>query len=171
MKPALIRSVDAQGRIILPVEIRRTMGISSGDILEIRPSDQGIYLSKYKANVSGKRQIKKYLNLLYSATGCSMAICNCDEVLVSKGIFLREGTAITKDLSDIICTGKEMQIAEKLPAVESEKVFADTVLPLALPMGPSALILFRSNGAPITEQERICARMISSLINISESLD
>lgn len=90
MKPALIRSVDAQGRIILPVEIRRTMGISSGDILEIRPSDQGIYLSKYKANMSGKRQIKKYLNLLYSATGCSMAICNCDEVLVSKGIFLRE---------------------------------------------------------------------------------
>lgn len=117
MKPALIRSVDAQGRIILPVEIRRTMGISSGDVLEIRPSDQGIYLSKYKANVSGKRQIKKYLNLLYSATGCSMAICNCDEVLVSKGIFLREGTAITKDLSDIICTGKEMQITEKLSLI------------------------------------------------------
>ena len=30
MKPAMIRSVDAQGRIILPVEIRRTMGISTG---------------------------------------------------------------------------------------------------------------------------------------------
>lgn len=136
MKPALIRSVDAQGRIILPVEIRRTMGISSGDILEIRPSDQGIYLSKYKANVSGKRQIKKYLNLLYSATGCSMAICNCDEVLVSKGIFLREGTAIAKDLSDIICTGKEMQIAEKLPAVESEKVFCGYRTPACTSYGP-----------------------------------
>ena len=58
MKPAMIRSVDAQGRIILPVEIRRTMGISDGDMLEIHPAENGIYLSKYKNNSVGDQRIK-----------------------------------------------------------------------------------------------------------------
>lgn len=171
MKPAMIRSVDAQGRIILPVEIRRTMGISDGDMLEIHPAENGIYLSKYKNNSVGDQRIKKYLHLLYSTTGCSIVVCNCREVLFSKGIFLREGTPISHTLADKVNLCREILITEELPIIDSGIFFADTVFPLTSPLlsiETTALILLRNGKMPITDQERICAKLVASLINTLE---
>lgn len=171
MKPAMIRSIDAQGRIILPVEIRKTMGISTGDMLEIRPAEGGIYLSKYKNSCMETQKIKKFLHLLYSTTGCNIAICSYKEILFSKGIFLREGTLINHKLSQIIDTGKEMHVTDSLPIIESQKHMVDTVIPLTSPLlfaDTWALVLLNNGKSPVTEQERICARLIASLINSLE---
>ena len=45
----IIRRIDDLGRIVIPREIRRRMGIVDGDPLEIFYSEEenGIYLSKY----------------------------------------------------------------------------------------------------------------------------
>lgn len=169
MKPAIIRSIDAQGRIILPAEIRRTMGLYEGDILEIQPSGQGIYLSKYKSGSAGDQYLKKYLNLLYSVTGCSVAICSCDEIIASRGIFLRNGTPVGSELSEIICRGEETRVKEDMPFLNSGHLLVDTVFPLtSLLLEPCALILFKNGKNGITDQERICARMIARLMNTSE---
>lgn len=171
MKPAIIRSVDAQGRIILPVEIRRTMGISDGDVLEIHPAENGIYLSKYKNNSFGDQRIKKYLHLLYSTTSCSIAVCNKKEILFSKGIFLREGTPISQALSELIKSGKEIHITESVPILESSFLLADTVFPLTSPLlsvEPTALVLLQCEKTPITDQERICSKLVVSFINTLE---
>lgn len=171
MKPAMIRSIDAQGRIILPVEIRKTMGISTGDILEIRPAEGGIYLSKYKTTSMGTQKIKKLLHLLYSTTGCSIAVCSCEKILFSKGIFLREGTPISHRLSQIVDAGKETHITDNLPIIDSQRYLVDTVIPLTSPLlftDACALVLLNNEKSPVTEQEQICAKLIASLINTFE---
>lgn len=43
----IIRRVDDLGRIVLPKEVRRKVGISEGTPMEILTSDEGIVLKKY----------------------------------------------------------------------------------------------------------------------------
>jgi len=44
----IIRRVDELGRIVLPIELRRTLDISERDMLEISVADSCIILKKYQ---------------------------------------------------------------------------------------------------------------------------
>ena len=49
MKPTgIVRKVDELGRVVLPIEIRRTLGIEVKDSLEIFVDDGMIILRKYE---------------------------------------------------------------------------------------------------------------------------
>lgn len=50
-KYGIIRRIDDLGRIVIPREIRRDMGISEGDPLEMVKTDEGLLVRPYpKAN-------------------------------------------------------------------------------------------------------------------------
>lgn len=44
----IVRPVDALGRVVIPVEIRRNLGIETEDSLEIFVDEQYIMLKKYE---------------------------------------------------------------------------------------------------------------------------
>ncbi|WP_020614891.1 AbrB/MazE/SpoVT family DNA-binding domain-containing protein [Paenibacillus daejeonensis] len=44
----IVRKVDELGRIVIPIELRRTLGISEKDPLEIFVDDERIMLRKYE---------------------------------------------------------------------------------------------------------------------------
>ena len=44
----IVRPVDALGRVVIPIELRRTLGIKTDDSLEIFVDDQYIMLKKYE---------------------------------------------------------------------------------------------------------------------------
>lgn len=44
----IVRKVDELGRLVLPMELRRTMNIHVGDPMEILTSEEGIILRPYK---------------------------------------------------------------------------------------------------------------------------
>lgn len=168
MKPAIIRTLDAQGRIILPVEIRRTMGLSLGDVLEIRPVENGVLLSKYHRTASGNPLLRKYLNILYSVSRCSCAICTADEILMAKGRYLPEGTEISSELAGYISAGKLTVFSPAIRAADSDAALVDTLLPIH-PTNtfwqPAALLLFQNDKKPVSEQDRACADLIAALLS------
>ena len=43
----IVRTMDGLGRIVIPVELRRTLEVSEGDALEIFSEDNTIILRKY----------------------------------------------------------------------------------------------------------------------------
>lgn len=45
----MVRKVDQLGRIVTPIELRRALGISEGDPMEIFVEDELIIMRKYKA--------------------------------------------------------------------------------------------------------------------------
>ena len=48
MKPlGIVRSMDDLGRVVVPKEIRRALGVSEGDQMEIFATDKGVYFQKY----------------------------------------------------------------------------------------------------------------------------
>lgn len=44
----IVRKVDELGRIVLPIELRRTLDIAEKDSLEIYVDEEGIILRKYQ---------------------------------------------------------------------------------------------------------------------------
>ncbi len=44
----VVRKIDEMGRIVIPMEIRKTFGISDGDSLEIFVDNENIILRKYQ---------------------------------------------------------------------------------------------------------------------------
>lgn len=44
----IVRPVDALGRVVIPVELRRTLGIKTEDSLEVFVDGQNIILKKYE---------------------------------------------------------------------------------------------------------------------------
>lgn len=44
----MVRQLDALGRIVIPIEMRRTMGIDTKDLLRISVDGNHIILSKYE---------------------------------------------------------------------------------------------------------------------------
>ena len=45
MVKGIVRKLDHLGRIVIPIEIRKTLGIDPGDALEILATDDGILLN------------------------------------------------------------------------------------------------------------------------------
>ncbi|MER1957893.1 MAG: AbrB/MazE/SpoVT family DNA-binding domain-containing protein [Solibacillus sp.] len=48
----IVRKVDELGRVVLPIELRRTLGIAEKDPIEIFIEDEKIILKKYKADMT-----------------------------------------------------------------------------------------------------------------------
>ncbi|AQS54450.1 MAG: AbrB/MazE/SpoVT family DNA-binding domain-containing protein [Novibacillus thermophilus] len=44
----IVRKVDELGRVVIPIELRRTLGISEKDALEIYVDEERIVLKKYE---------------------------------------------------------------------------------------------------------------------------
>lgn len=62
----VVRKIDDLGRVVLPKELRRTMGIESGDPLEVYVDGDKIILKKYIPNAelqSVKKGLKNMDNL------------------------------------------------------------------------------------------------------------
>ena len=56
----IVRKVDELGRIVLPIELRRTMGIDVKDALEIYVEGRHHYAQKIRAVLRVLRQRKGY---------------------------------------------------------------------------------------------------------------
>lgn len=46
----IVRKVDELGRTVIPIELRRTLGIKEGDSLEIYMDQDKVILKKYEPN-------------------------------------------------------------------------------------------------------------------------
>lgn len=46
----MIRQLDSLGRVVLPIELRRTLGINTKDMLEIYVEGNSVILRKYEPN-------------------------------------------------------------------------------------------------------------------------
>jgi AbrB family transcriptional regulator, transcriptional pleiotropic regulator of transition state genes len=48
----IVRKVDELGRVVIPIELRRTLDIAEKDALEIYVDDERIVLKKYKPSMT-----------------------------------------------------------------------------------------------------------------------
>lgn len=64
----IARKVDELGRVVIPIELRRTLGIEERDALEIFVDGNQIILQKYQPNVEKQEVIKALEELSHDAS-------------------------------------------------------------------------------------------------------
>ena len=57
MKSGIIRRIDDLGRVVIPKEIRKTIGVKEGDPLELCFDGDRLYLEKYVASYEYEKHI------------------------------------------------------------------------------------------------------------------
>lgn len=78
----IVRRIDSLGRIVIPKEIRRIMGIKEEDALEIFTDKNAVILKKYRNTDIDYSSIKKAIKVLLPS--CAFAIYDTDGDLVAE---------------------------------------------------------------------------------------
>ncbi len=68
----IVRKIDDLGRIVLPIELRRTLDLEVGSSIEVFTTDEGIVLKKYQPTCifcGGDKKLKSHNDRLI-CTGC-----------------------------------------------------------------------------------------------------
>lgn len=79
----VIRKIDELGRIVLPKEIRRNLGIRDGENLEIYVENDHILLKKYSKMQDYSEIIKNLANIVNNTYDFKIIITDRDKVLYS----------------------------------------------------------------------------------------
>lgn len=103
----IVRRIDELGRIVIPIEIRRTMNIREGDPLEIFVDHEGeVILKKYSAIAELGDFAQAIVESLHESTGSLALMTDRDEVVAVAGGTPREfvgkriGQVVQKAMDD-----------------------------------------------------------------------
>lgn len=114
----IIRKIDELGRIVLPKEIRRSLGIKDGEDLEIFVDKEGIYLQKYS-------RLMPYHDLV-----CKL--CEFASLEMKLDLFITDReTVISSSISEFLNHSINFKLAKLLEERESyesssmESIFED----------------------------------------------
>ena len=106
----IIRRIDDLGRIVLPKEIRKSLKIKEGDMLEIYVQENGvIMLEKYEPMDSLSKIADNYAETLAEVTGLTVCISTDSYIMTAFGNSKKE--YIKKDLSDEVLNILEERMA------------------------------------------------------------
>lgn len=88
----VIRRIDELGRIVLPKEIRRNLGIREGENLEIFVEEDKVILKKYSKIKDYKETIHNIGNLVTQVYEMNLIITDRDKIVYSNKFQAYEGT-------------------------------------------------------------------------------
>ena len=97
-----VKNIDNLGRIVIPMDIRRKLDISTGDCISISVNDKNILLSKYNSLESNS----KIINIIKSFIeefDIKVVYMNKDSVLYSN--IVNCGTNLDKEVKEMIKNG------------------------------------------------------------------
>lgn len=123
----VVRRIDELGRIVIPKEIRRNLGIRDGENVEIFTESDCIILKKYLRLNRSNELAKSLTEIIYNDFNYKIIITDRDKVIAASGINNIVNKKLTTDYINII-EGRELVNREnytlKLEEVELTGNFA-----------------------------------------------
>ncbi|MGI6037970.1 MAG: stage V sporulation T C-terminal domain-containing protein [Limnochordia bacterium] len=101
----IVRRIDSLGRIVIPMEIRRTLRIRENDALEIFTDREGeIIFKKYSPIADLDEFAQEYADSLFESTGHIALIADRDEIIAIAGASKKQfiGKTLTSDVEQLI---------------------------------------------------------------------
>lgn len=114
----IIRKIDELGRIVLPKEIRRSLGIKDGEDLEIFVDKAGIYLQKYS-------RLLPYHEIVYKLCGYSKEEMKIDLFITDREKVLTSTISEFQNHEVNFKLSKILEERETYESTVSENLFED----------------------------------------------
>ena len=121
----ITRRIDELGRIVIPKEMRKTMHIKAGELLEIFLSDtQTISLKKYIAISKNEEFISSFIKALANKVNANVFVTNTDEVVFTNVCTL-SSASLSADFENNALKGtlKDLKLTNDYKLNKSYKVF------------------------------------------------
>ena len=170
----IIRRIDDLGRIVLPKEIRKSLKIREGDMLEIYVQDSGaIMLEKYEPMDSLAKLADKYIEVISDLTGYTVCATTDSYILSASGPSKKE--YLRKDLSEEVIQILDERITWSTKSEQTIKIIKDDIKnkytsQIILPIiddgnviGSIILFSFESN-RHVTDTDITIAKLATSLL-------
>lgn len=81
----IVRRIDDLGRIVITKEIRRTLKIKEGDLMEMFVHDGGVFLKKYSPLSTLIEFAQEFADILFKVTGHVALISDRDVIIAVSG--------------------------------------------------------------------------------------
>ena len=112
MTTGITRKIDELGRIVIPKEIRKNLGIRDGEALEISTNNDEIILKKYNEVINYKVLCDKLCDLIGNIYSVNILITDREKV-VSSTINNYKNSLLDKEFIELI-DSRKMLISDKL---------------------------------------------------------
>ena len=82
----VVRRIDELGRIVIPKEIRRNLGIRDGENIEIFTENDSIILKKYYRMATSSDLAQNLCELIYNNFNCKMIVTDREKIIAYAGL-------------------------------------------------------------------------------------
>ena len=162
------RKIDELGRIVIPKEIRKNLGIRDGETLEIFTSEDSIILKKYFEVRKYEDLSNKLCELIKNIYNVDLVITDREKVVTSSNKEIVENTKLNNKFLELI-DNREMFISKELSTINFEVDISGyfTVIPIIASSDSLGLvILISANGSDYTSLGKLLAKIIADKIDI-----
>ena len=162
------RKIDELGRIVIPKEIRKNLGIRDGEALEIFTSEDSIILKKYFEVRKYEDLSSKLCELIKNIYNVDLVITDREKVITSSNKEIVENTKLNNKFLELI-DNREMFISRELLTINFGIDVSGyfRVIPIIASSDSLGLvILISANGSDYTALGKLLAKIIADKIDI-----
>lgn len=164
----VIRRIDELGRIVIPKEIRRNLGIRDGENVEIFTDNDSIILKKYYRMSTSSDLANSLCELINSEFNYKIMITDREKVIAAKGF---KEDIINKNLSkELIAYIEEREIKEENKSIifDNVEIIGNFVFIPIISLNDSIGLVILYNEEKLTSEVSI-GKLVSSIF--SKKLD
>lgn len=161
----VIRRIDELGRIVIPKEIRRNLGIHDGENVEIFTESDSIILKKYNRMTTNSDLAKSLCDLVNSELNYKIIITDREKVIASSG--LNEDLTnkkLSKEYLNIIESREMKEEHNQIINIEEKKLEGNFIFIPIISLNDSiGLIIMHSEEA--LKNEASIGKLIASIFS------
>lgn len=161
------RKIDELGRIVIPKEIRKNLGIRDGESLEIYTSDDSIILKKYYEVKKLEDVCDKLCEMIKNIYDVNIIITDREKV-VSSSISNYKDKLLDKDLIELI-DERELLISDKLLTKKlgnDEVIGYYTVVPIVASSDSLGLVIIVDEIKTYERLAKLVAKIVVDKVDI-----
>lgn len=161
------RKIDELGRIVIPKEIRKNLGIRDGESLEIYTSDDSIILKKYYEVKKLEDVCDKLCEMIKNIYDVNILITDREKV-VSSSISNYKDKLLDKDLIELI-DERELLISDKLLTKKigyDEVIGYYTVVPIVASSDSLGLVIIVDEVKTYERLAKLVAKIVVDKVDI-----
>ena len=161
------RKIDELGRIVIPKEIRKNLGIRDGESLEIYTSDDSIILKKYYEVKNLEDVCDKLCEMIKNIYDVNILITDREKV-VSSSISNYKDKLLDKDLIELI-DEREFLISDKLLTKKignDEVIGYYTVVPIVASSDSLGLVIIVDEVKTYEKLAKLVAKIVVDKVDI-----
>lgn len=162
------RKIDELGRIVIPKEIRKNLGIRDGEALEIFTSEDSIILKKYFEVRKYEDLSSKLCELIKNIYNVDLVITDREKVITSSNKDIVENTKLNNKFLELI-DNREMFISKELLTINLGIDISGyfTVIPIIASSDSLGLVIIISDNVnDYSSLGKLLAKIIADKIDI-----